>query len=254
MKHKSLAGRFALAAAIAGAVSVPPAQAGIPVVDGTNLIQNVVTAAQQVAQTLKQIDQYQKQLEQYQNQLQNTMAPAQNIWNQAQTTISNLQNATNTLNYYKNQLGSLSAYIGKFQDVAYYRTSPCFTSAGCTPAQLQALMQNRTLAGEAQKKANDAMFQGLDLQQQNLQNDTAKLENLQTAAKTADGQLAAIGYANQLAANQSHQLLQLRALLMAQQNAVATQMQAQADKDAQTQAADEGFRRGSFHSSTPTTW
>jgi P-type conjugative transfer protein TrbJ len=254
MKHKSLAGRFALAAAVAGAVSVPPAQAGIPVVDGTNLVQNVVTAAQQVAQTLKQIDQYQKQLEQYQNQLQNTMAPAQNIWNQAQTTINNLQTATDTLNYYKNQLGSLSAYIGKFQDVAYYRTSPCFTSAGCTPAQLQALMQNRTLAGEAQKKANDAMFQGLDLQQQNLQNDTAKLENLQTAAKTADGQLAAIGYANQLAANQSHQLLQLRALLMAQQNAVATQMQAQADKDAQLQAADEGFRRGSFHSSTPTTW
>jgi hypothetical protein len=41
---------------------------------------------------------------------------------------------------------------------------------------------------------------------------------------------------------------------MAQQNAVATQMQAQADKDAQTQAADESFRRNTYHASTPMNW
>ena len=57
--------------------------------------------------------------------------------------------------------------------------------------------------------------------------------------QSADGQLAAIGYANQLASNQSNQLLQIRSLLIAQQNAVASQMQAEADLEAQYQASRE---------------
>ena len=57
--------------------------------------------------------------------------------------------------------------------------------------------------------------------------------------QSADGQLAAIGYANQLASNQSNQLLQIRSLLIAQQNAVASQMQAEADREAQYQASRE---------------
>lgn len=50
--------------------------AGIPVVDGTNLTQNIMSAIEAVAQTAKQIQEYQTQLQQYENQLQNTMAPA----------------------------------------------------------------------------------------------------------------------------------------------------------------------------------
>mgnify|MGYP000935832555 CR=1 FL=1 len=62
---------------------LPPVQAGIPVIDSTNLSQNVMTAIESVAQTLKQIEQYRTQLQQYENQLQNTMAPAAYIWDQA---------------------------------------------------------------------------------------------------------------------------------------------------------------------------
>ena len=95
--------------------SLQPVQAGIPVVDGTNLTQNIMSAIEAVAQTLKQIQEYQTQLQQYENQLQNTMAPAAHIWDQAQRTINDLNQATNTLAYYQNQLGSLDAYLGKFQ-------------------------------------------------------------------------------------------------------------------------------------------
>jgi P-type conjugative transfer protein TrbJ len=254
MKQKFLAAKLALVVALSSALPVTPVQAGIPVIDGTNLSQNIMTAIESVAQTLKQIEQYSTQLQQYENQLQNTMAPAAYIWDQAQSTINGLMRATDTLNYYKTQLGSIDNYIGKFQDVAYYRGSPCFSNAGCSPAERAAMLQNRTLAAESQKKANDALFKGLDQQQTNLQSDATRLRSLQSAAQGANGQMQAIGYANQLASQQANQLLQIRALLIAQQNAVATQMQAQADKDAQTQAADEQFRRGTYRPSTGRTW
>lgn len=104
-----LAAKTALAAVLAGSIVITPVQAGIPVIDGTNLSQNIMTAIESVAQTLKQIEQYSTQLQQYQNQLQNTMAPAAYIWDQAQSTINGLMNAVNTLDYYKTQLGSLTA-------------------------------------------------------------------------------------------------------------------------------------------------
>ena len=112
-------------------------------VSGGNLTQNVMTAIESVAQTLKQIEQYQTQLQQYENQLQNTMAPAAYIWDQATRTMNNLRSSIDTLDYYKRQLGSIDAYLGKFQDVAYYRGSPCFNgSGGCTPAEWAAMNEN----------------------------------------------------------------------------------------------------------------
>lgn len=241
-------------AALAGSFLITPAQAGIPVIDPTNLVQNILSATEAVAQTAKQIEQYRTQLQQYENQLQNTMAPAAYIWDQAQSTISKLEAATNTLNYYKHNLGSIDAYLSKFQDVAYYKSSPCFTSAGCSAAEWAKLKQNQALASQSQKKANDALFRGLDQQQANLQHDAAQLQRLQGAAQGATGQLAAIQYANQLASEQASQLLQIRSLLIAQQNAVATKMQADADKQAQTIAADEQFRSGTYRASTGRTW
>jgi P-type conjugative transfer protein TrbL len=128
--HKILAAKTALLISLAIGGGSLPAQAGIPVIDGGNLTQNVMTAIESVAQTLKQIEQYQTQLQQYENQLQNTMAPAAYIWDQATRTMDNLRSAMNTLDYYQTQLGSLDAYLGKFQDVAYYRGSPCFVDVG----------------------------------------------------------------------------------------------------------------------------
>ncbi|EEP5037160.1 P-type conjugative transfer protein TrbJ [Vibrio parahaemolyticus] len=253
MKKRFLAAKVALVVAMT-ASTLQPVQAGIPVIDGANLTQSIMTALEAVAQTAKQIQQYQTQLQQYENMLQNTMAPASYIWDQAQSTINDLTQATNTLAYYQNQLGSLDAYLGKFQDVAYYRSSPCFSSTGCSDAEWAAMDENRRLASESQKKANDAVFKGLEQQQDNLEADARQLNRLQSAAQGADGQLAAIGYANQLASNQANQLLQIRSLLIAQQNAVATRMQADADKEAQQQAAAEQVRKGDYVPSPARSW
>ncbi len=249
-KARFLAAKTA-ALAISLALTTPmPTQAGIPVVDGTNLSQNIMSAMEAVAQTLKQIQEYQTQLQQYENQLQNTLAPASYIWDQAQRTINDLNQATNTLAYYQNQLGSLDAYLGKFQDVAYYRSSPCFSAAGCSDAERAAMEENRRLASESQKTANDALFKNLELQQSNLEADARQLNRLQSAAQGADGQLAAIGYANQLASNQANQLLQIRSLLVAQQSAEATRLASELDDSARGEALEKQLRTWEYQPSS----
>ena len=64
--------------------------------------------------------------------------------------------------------------------------------------------------------------------------------------------MQAIGYANQLASQQANQLLQIRALLVAQQNALATRAQVDADKEAQRAAASKALRSGALSRSTDT--
>lgn len=250
LKREILAAKIPVLAISLALNTSNPVYAGIPVVDGTNLMQNIISATEAVAQTAKQIQQYQTQLQQYENQLQNTMAPAAYIWDQAQSTIDDLTHATNTLAYYQNQLGSLDAYISKFQDVAYYRSSPCFNgSGGCTPAEQAAMEENRRLASESQKTANDALFESLKLQHENLQADARQLHRLQSAAQGADGQLAAIGYANQLASNQANQLLQIRSLLIAQQNAEAARLASESDAHARGEAREKQLRSWEFQPS-----
>ena len=229
-----------------------PTRAGIPVIDVGNLTQNMIIAIENVAHTAKQVQQYSTQLDQfrtqlaqYENMIQNTVAPAAYVWDQAQTTMNSLRTTIDSLAFYKRQLGSIDAYLAKFQDVNYYRSSPCFNSGPCDELTLKSLLMNQQLAqSESQKKANDALFKGLDMQQDNMQNDANTLRRLQAGAQGATGQMQALGFANQLASSQANQLLQIRALLIAQQNAVATRNQALADDEAMRAAASERARSG----------
>jgi len=221
------------------AASATPVYAGIPVIDGANLGQNLMTAFESVSQTLKQIQQYQTQLQQYENQLKNTLQPSAQIWDNATATMNRLRGAIDTLEYYQNNLGSIDAYLGRFKDTDAYRSSPCYSVSGCTAAEWQAMKATETFGSEAQKRANDALFHGLKTQQQNLESDASQLQRLQSSAQGAEGQLQAIGYANQLASHQSNQLLQIRALLIAQQNIIATRNQVLSDNEAKQQAASD---------------
>jgi P-type conjugative transfer protein TrbJ len=238
---------LALAAAIATTVfSAPPALAGIPVIDGGNLVQNIMQAVQQVAAVEKQIQQYQTQLQQYQNMLQNSLAPAAYIWDQANQTINKLLAAQDTLAYYKRQAGSIDSYLSRYKDISYYRTSPCFTAGGtCTAQQRQALLDARANNSEAVKQANDAVIKGVNDQQKTLQAEANNLRRLQSQAAGAQGQMEALQAANQLASAQTNQLLQIRGLLVAQQVAEATRDEADRDRQAQQAAAAQSIRNTS---------
>src|SRR6476620_2535742 len=95
--------RGVLLLALAGPGVLLPAHAVVAVIDGANLTQTMVSAAENVAQTLTQIEQYRTQLQQYENMLQNTAAPTAYVWDQAVVTMNRLRGAIDTLNYYKNQ-------------------------------------------------------------------------------------------------------------------------------------------------------
>jgi P-type conjugative transfer protein TrbJ len=165
VSSKSLAAKVALLFAVSSLPGViTPVHAGIPVIDGSNLGQNVMTAFESVSQTLKQIQQYQTQLQQYENQLRNTLQPTTQLWDNATTTMNQLRGAIDTLDYYKTSLGSVDAYLGRFKDTAAYRASPCYSVNGCTAAEWNAMKATDVLGSESQKKANDAVFRGLDKQ------------------------------------------------------------------------------------------
>ncbi|EDA7616286.1 P-type conjugative transfer protein TrbJ, partial [Salmonella enterica subsp. enterica serovar Typhimurium] len=160
-----LAAKKALLASFVASIMALPAQAGIPVIDGTNVVQTTISAVNNVQAVAKQIQQYQTQLQQYENMLKNTVAPAAYIWDQANSTINKLLQAQDTLNYYKNQAGSLDSYLKRYQDVNYYRSSPCFNSnVECTADEISALRKAEQNSSEARKKANDAVFKALDEQ------------------------------------------------------------------------------------------
>lgn len=250
-----LAAKLASALAFAAGVGwIAPAHAQWAVIDAANVVQTTVTAMENIAQTSKQIQQYQTQLQQYENMLRNTAAPSANIWDQAQATMNQLRTSIDTLAYYKTTLGSVDTYLGKFKDMNTYQASRCFSYNGCSQAEWEAMQASQRLGSEAQKKANDALFHGLDRQQDGLVADASQLERLQASAQGAQGQVQAIGYANQLASHQANQLLQIRALLIAQQNAIATRNQVLADREAQEAAASVQLRAGTFKSSPVRTW
>ena len=250
-----LTARAVLVLTLSGmSASVPAIAGGLPVVDGMNLQQNVVSAVEGVNQTMKQIQQYQLQLQQYENMIQNSLAPAAYVWNKVEQVNNQLLGAVNTLNYYKGQAGNLDGYLYKYQNSAYYMSSPCFSVNGCSDADRAALEANRQLGSGAQKRANDAMIRGLDLQQQELEADGKRLTALQAGAQSSQGVMQAIQSANQLASNQASQLMQIRGLLIAQQNAEAARQSALADLEAQQAAAAVRMRAGTFKKSTPYEW
>jgi P-type conjugative transfer protein TrbJ len=228
--------------------------AGVPVIDGSNLSQNVLSATEEITQTIKQVQQYATQLQQYSNMLQNTAVPSSFTWANASQTISGLTNTLNTLSGFQSQFGSLANYVNTYQNLSQYANSACFNSIACTPGALASLNNTLKLGSQAQQKANAAEIQAIDSQQTALQNDAATLQTLQANAQTASGQMQAIGYANQLASNQANQLLQLRALLIAQQTAEATRNQVIADREAQQNAADQSWRKDTLTPVTHSNW
>ncbi len=217
----------------------PEASAGgLAVIDIANVKQTTITAIESVEQTLKQIEEYKTQLMQYENMIRNTLAPPAYLWAQAQNVMFRLVHLTNTIRFYEQQYGSLDGYMQRFRNVDYYRASPCFNLQDkCDASAWQLLQNGQNTSTEAQKKANDSLLIGLGEHQHQIPVDAAHLQMLQQKTETAEGQMAALQYANQLTAFQANQLLQMRQMLIAQHNVMNTQSQAEVDLRAMQQAA-----------------
>ena len=235
------------------ALTSTAARSGIPVVDATNLTQNIVSALENVAQYSQLIISYETQLQQYENMLTNTAALPTQTWSQVQGTINGLTNAMQGLNAMTNGAGSIQSYLNKFDNSSAYASQPCFNGATCTPSQLQATQIANAAGTASVKSATDSQLQALQQQQASLSTDAATVQRLQSSAGSADGQKAALDAANQLAGAQANQLLQIRALLIAQQTAQAAALEHQNAVSAQQEAAHNAFFQFSPASTTPGT-
>jgi P-type conjugative transfer protein TrbJ len=228
-----------------------------PVYDFLNGVQNTSIIANQLDQLRNQVNQNMMQAEHYKDIITNAKTNMQSLknfqWDNANQVINNILESTNTIDYYKQEAGSLQKYLDRFQSTEFYKKGRCF-NGGCTQAELQKIQQNRIQASVAEKRANDAMLKGIDKQQINMKKDAEKLATLQSKAQTAEGEKQALQAAAQLASNQSHQLLQIRGLLLAQQNSEATRYAVQANKEAIKEAGDERFRQGSYTKSAHMKW
>jgi len=206
-----------------------PSPGGIPVIDYSNLLQNTTTALKQVAAYAQQVQQYQLQLQQYANQVKNTVAPVAQVWQAAQGTMNSVMG---TVGIFQNG-SALQSYLNQFQNVNYWLSAP--------PGNYT----YQTAGSIAQKQANDAMVRGIVQQQAQIRADAATLEQLQSQASTADGQMKALMAANQLAALQQEQLLQIRELLLQEQQVLAARSQTLANDEAMREAATKKFYQAS---------
>ena len=130
--------------------------------------------------------------------------------------------------------------VQRFRNVEYYRSSPCFSlQEKCNEGAWKLLKEGQNTSTDAQKNANDSLLRGLSEHQNQIPVDAAHLQVLQQRTESAQGQMEALQYANQLAAYQANQLLQMRQMLIAQHNAANTLRQAEVDQKAMQQAARE---------------
>ncbi|MET1114431.1 MAG: P-type conjugative transfer protein TrbJ [Comamonas sp.] len=239
-RHFSRSSAFAVVMAWAVAPCVTHA-GGIPVIDVGNLTQNSKIALEAALQTAKQIEQYKLQFKQYEIMVKDAKVPTRNVWDNATGTMGRLLTAMDTLDQYREQANSLEKHLQQFKDVdGYQASSSSCASARCNgPNWSQMAQEQGRLGARSQKSANDALLRSLDQQQQTMRADAVQLEQLQQGAQGAEGQMQALGAANQLASHVAHQLQQIRALLIAQNTALAARQQAQAGQEALSLAAQK---------------
>ena len=210
---------------------------GIPVFDAplnstaaVQLHQQITTATQNVAQTLKQIDQYAEQMRQYQTQLQqyaqqmkDAALPVSQIWNQAQGTMRDMMSLVNQA-----QGGQMLAYLQQYRDLNGWLQSNGYYN----PNTIQ---QGYAL----QKSTNDTALQMAQAQRAALLNDAQRFQGLQQAASSADGADKLLSAANQIAAEQTKQLMQMRALCNQLLEEAAARDAALANRQAMMDAATQ---------------
>jgi P-type conjugative transfer protein TrbJ len=194
------------------------------------LQQQATSATQNVASVLKQVDQYATQLRQYQTQLmqyaqqiKDAALPVSQIWNQAQGTMRDMMSLVNQA-----QGGQMLAYLQQYKDLNGWLSSNGYYN----PNTIQ---QGYAL----QKSTNDTALQMAQAQRAALLNDVQRFDGLQQAASNADGADELLSAANQIAAEQTKQLMQMRALCNQMLEEAAARDAALANRQALMDAATQ---------------
>lgn len=215
---------------------------GIPVFDGVNLSQNMLAALENIMQTLKQIEEYKTQLDQYQRQLEDArnFDLSDFLWDQADKTIADMLDKVGTVNTIKDMVN----------DVNFYKNA---IDKGLTISDIEAIYNKVKSKIKIENTSLGELIDTVDDQQKRIVNDANILVELQRKAESAGdvGQLQTLQSANMLASHMGNQLLQIRALLVAQSNIEAAYKLKLNDQEAKENAARKSIREGKYVPSTP---
>ncbi|EGO93847.1 P-type conjugative transfer protein TrbJ [Acidiphilium sp. PM] len=217
--------------AIAAPIST---QADIPVIDFSNLTQNVLTAARTLDEVNNQVTQLQQGISMLENQ-------ARNLTSLPFSVLSQLQSSMGQINQLMGQAQSLAYTVQQVQQ--QFRTLyPDYQSSG--------FQGNVTQAGlladaNARWQASINTFQHtMDVQSQivaAIPTDQADLSSLVTESQGAVGALQAIQSSNQLLALQSRQLSATQDLIAADARAQAANAMQNAEVQSAAQAEWQRF-------------
>jgi P-type conjugative transfer protein TrbJ len=215
---------------------------GIPVVDFAAIAESIKQGLQQIQIYTNAVSQLQTQINTYKNQLLQATGLAQTaqIWSQAQGTMNQVMG---TVNMFRGA-GGLQSYMDQFRDVNYWlATSPNqYTSR---PAGYWS---------SAQKTANAQMVREISQQEQQIQSDSQLLQRLQVQAGSVGTERQALDVANEMAGLQEKQLLEIRTLLISEQQALATRNGTVATDEAMKQSATQQYYRTQFGAQPHTGW
>ena len=109
-------------------------------------------------------------------------------------------------------------------------------------------------SSQDQKQADDAWVQQISQQQQLLTQNAAALQRAQGNLNGSGGEMQAIQSTGQILAAMAQELQQIHALLLAQQTALANQMQTNASQSALSQAAGQKALTWTFTPSSGIGW
>jgi len=233
-----------------------PANAGIPVIDWSNIIQSTISAVEDVNQSAQLVLNYKNLISQYERMVTDAVVPAFYVWDQLSQTVDALKLAQQTA---RDGRAALKGELKQFLDPNYYRSSNCYNSQGAKGGCFENYKKLMEALSDREREAQETRDKQLEAQLDSLKARTEKEKQLQQAAQTTDGkdgQLKAIQATNQLLDAQYAELRDTRALLITQQQAAAEERRKQLVRDAAQQALSDKWHSGDskFKRSNPGSW
>jgi P-type conjugative transfer protein TrbJ len=201
----------------------------LPVIDYTAVANMIQQGLKQIQQYTTQLSQLQTEINTYEHQiLQATgIAQAAQIYSQVQS----LENqVVSTVNMFRNG-GGLQGYIQNAQDVNYWLSASNAAYTG-NPGSYWSTTQ---------KTANDQMVNLIAQEEKQIDADTQLLSQLQSQSRSAGTQRAALDVANELSSLQQKQLMEIRTLMVSEQQTLAARNASTANGEAMTAAQTQTY-------------
>jgi P-type conjugative transfer protein TrbJ len=202
-----------------------PAHAGVPGVFATEYTQ-LLNYAELVGQLEKQVLMVENQLTQIADMTKNGLPITDQLFGTVGSDIAELRQVVNT--------GQALSYTMSNMDGAFKARFPGYSSTtnyGQSYQQWSQTSLDSTLGA----------LNAAGLQNSQFDSDTALLKTLQNQSTSSVGRMQALEVGNQIAENQSEQLMKLRQLMMADMQSKAAFQGAQVQADATRQANSDKF-------------